>query len=291
MMDREFLQCCRAIGKRVPGWTQGPGGNVSYKDGDTLFIKASGCRLDQVDENAGVARVALAGFRDECARIRAGSADCELDYARGISRYSQAGFPRASMETGFHALLPQRYVIHFHSIVALLMAHHRFQPADWQFIPACMPGWRLTQAIVDKPVSSIYLLQNHGVVLASNDCSILPEWEALEESFCRDFGYPEAVAYTQPVGWEIALPTCPMRIYFPDTAVFLERLQRVLQPLGEGYQLTADAADLDGDVAEIWRSTQMLYALCPELAELPEDISGVVASLPNEKFRRGVEEG
>ena len=300
MSFEDFVDRCQRIGRKVPGWTQGPGGNVSYKEGDHLWVKASGFRLDQVNLNQGVACVDLSRFTRACLDIQEHPQRCEQEYSDAISQCSRAGSGRASMETGFHALLPSRYVIHFHSIVALLMAYHQQndkpaweawmqQPGapDVVVIPACMPGWWLTQKIVQTRSCPVYLLANHGVVLASQDLSILEQWESWEQSFCHQFGYQPALEYVEGPCMERELPPCPLRLYFPDTAVFLDRLHKVLEPTGAGYALKSTALTDDLDAAEIWKSTQMLYQLCPSLTELPPEIANSVASLPTEKFRRG----
>src|SRR5438093_13509492 len=45
-IHQELADLGRALG--AARWTQGPGGNVSVKDGDDLYVKASGRRLSDV---------------------------------------------------------------------------------------------------------------------------------------------------------------------------------------------------------------------------------------------------
>jgi len=76
-----------------------------------------------------------------------------------------------------------------------------------------------------------------------------------------------------------------LKLYFPDTAVFLERLHAGLRREGAGFVLREGGADQD--VEEIWLATVLLQRARPGLAELPAAIAETVASLPTERFRRG----
>ena len=74
----EFVALCNLIGKRIPVWNQGAGGNISLKENGELWIKASGSRLHEVTTSSGVARVDLTHF----ARLRQpSSGDDGLDEA------------------------------------------------------------------------------------------------------------------------------------------------------------------------------------------------------------------
>ena len=121
---RELVAVSRRIGAGVPYWTQGAGGNLSWKDrtADRLWIKASGIRLDRVGEGdgMGLACVLLSALRDRVANARGDAADAEVTYARWLTELAESGRP--SMESGFHAVLNKEYVAHFHSLVAVLVA-------------------------------------------------------------------------------------------------------------------------------------------------------------------------
>ncbi|MGQ0503682.1 MAG: class II aldolase/adducin family protein, partial [Myxococcaceae bacterium] len=124
-----LAQACHAVGQRIPYWTQGAGGNLSVKDGDALFIKASGLRLDSVSPERGVAEVSLAEARERLGALSVEDPRAEEAYAAALAP-RVAGAPRASMETGMHVWLPERWVSHFHSLPALLMAGaHAREPA------------------------------------------------------------------------------------------------------------------------------------------------------------------
>jgi ribulose-5-phosphate 4-epimerase/fuculose-1-phosphate aldolase len=90
-------------------WVQGPGGNVSIKDGAELVVKASGVRLRDVAQENGHARVPLDDAKKALAAD--GAADARLFGHK----------PRPSLETYFHAL-DGRVVAHTHALGVLLYA-------------------------------------------------------------------------------------------------------------------------------------------------------------------------
>lgn len=281
---------CHFIGMRVPEWTQGPGSNVSVKEGDRLWIKASGYRLDAVTEIGGIA----------CVRFRElGGEPTEEKYADALAASAERGgfLGRPSMETGFHAALGKKWVAHFHSVAALLLFHEYLtnpkKILDWlrensseafAFIESCRPGLLLSNRIAQMPQHSVYVLQNHGVILqGENDFEEqLVKWSELEVRFLKAFDY----RLESPTNTAI-----PFRIYYPDTAVFYDRLMRVLETTdSEKMRLKSDAWTIDRDACELWQATEILYRACPELSELPVEISSLVANLPTEKFRRALGE-
>jgi len=108
---------CAAIGSD-PMLVQGAGGNVSWKDGDTLWIKASGTWLAQAAEKDIFVPVDLAMLRDAIA----GDDFTVTPTVCGESML------RPSIETLLHALMPQRVVLHLHAVEVL--AH--LVRASWQ---------------------------------------------------------------------------------------------------------------------------------------------------------------
>jgi ribulose-5-phosphate 4-epimerase/fuculose-1-phosphate aldolase len=318
---RALTALCRAIGARVPMWTQGTGGNVSLKNGakaPVLYIKASGVRLDRVGAGGGLDGIAAVRL-DEFAKGAEGlarAADPERAYAALVrsSTILEPGFGRPSMETGFHALLPGRWVIHLHSLAAMLMAHEarrdrvrflRFW-ADasgprLQMLGAESPGWGLLDRVRSLPSAEVYLLENHGVILQGDDGAVsLSLWQDLEQRFLGAWGHQRLLerarlpseALRDAVG-----AAAPLRILFPDTAVFLDLLRAVLLPAGQSggeplWRLAPQAWSEPGspewDVAEIWVAQQLLLEACADLRELPEPIATTVATLPLELFRRGL---
>ena len=92
---------------------------------------------------------------------------------------------RPSMETGFHSIIQDQFVIHSHSVYALILCCSKqgqkilkeiFPQSIW--INYCNPGLELTRKIsktLAKEKSPIIFLQNHGLIISANQ-----ENEALE---------------------------------------------------------------------------------------------------------------
>ncbi len=238
----ELLTLSKRIGKKIPFWVQGAGGNTSVKmdEGGVSFlqVKSSGLRLEDVLDETHFSKLPMNDVLAKLARIAGGDEDAnEQAYADALksSAINASGDRRPSMETGFHVFLPKKYVLHFHALPALLMAHEAGRDSakiknwltkNWEggfeFIEACMPGWTLTNRLKNSGPVSLLLLKNHGLILQSDDVAILDRWQALETQFCRQWNYQLAPSSGSS--------SAPMRIYFPDTAVFIERLRAVLSP-------------------------------------------------------------
>ncbi len=298
---------CTKVGRQIPVWTQGAGGNISIKEGDRLWIKATGYRLDEVKESVGIAHV---DYKKMVAVLNQNTwteSEAEENYAKLIRETTLPGegLGLASMETGFHALLPGKYVAHFHSLASLLLYHEftkdRARVLKWlqqktdlecAFVPVCRPGWILSGKI--KGDASLYFLESHGIILHSDKDSLVEEWAILEKDFCKDFNYPllyslltETKTFTE-LFQQFATKPMPFKCYFPDIAVFSERIEKILEPTSIPNHLffPASAVVKDRDMAELWLATQLIYQMCPDFKEVPSEITSVVRDLPTEKIRR-----
>jgi rhamnose utilization protein RhaD (predicted bifunctional aldolase and dehydrogenase) len=151
---------------------QAGGGNTSLKDGETLWIKASGKWLVNAEHEDMFVPVPLA--------------DTEESLATGNERLPEYAVRsgtllRPSVETTMHAVLPQRVVIHVHSVCAISWAAQadgerlvsdRLAGLRWAWIPYIHPGvplaLRIRQELDRRP--DVLLLANHGLVVAADDC-------------------------------------------------------------------------------------------------------------------------
>jgi len=163
---------CAAIGSD-PMLVQGAGGNVSWKDGDTLWIKASGTWLAQAAEKDIFVPVDLAMLRDAIA----GDDFTVTPTVCGESML------RPSIETLLHALMPQRVVLHLHAVEVLAHLVRASWQADfaalldrsveWTAVPYKKPGADLAVAVslalCDKVDAKVVFLQSHGVVIGGNN--------------------------------------------------------------------------------------------------------------------------
>jgi ribulose-5-phosphate 4-epimerase/fuculose-1-phosphate aldolase len=305
---KELENACLKVGEKVPEWTQGAGGNISVKiveKGESfLWIKASGVRLDEVPRSGGLACVRLSDFLSSASELPSSGDEAEKGYSDllGATSVKAEGLGRPSMETGFHSLLKKKWVLHFHSLSSIIMTSRYFRnDRSWvgevervfggklHFLPALRPGWLLSQRLGEegKNGCEAFLLQNHGLVLQGDSLSVLERWERAEERFTHLTGllrFARNDKGDDMVG--------PLRLYFPDVAVFESRLRKVLKPLGNGnFQLMEEAWEKDRDMAEIWAAVQFLNQALPDLEEMPSLISSTVATLPTEEIRKALHRG
>jgi rhamnose utilization protein RhaD (predicted bifunctional aldolase and dehydrogenase) len=170
-MRDEVLRYSAQIGSD-PMLVQGAGGNVSWKDADTLWVKASGTWL------------ADAATRDIFAPADLGVLRAALREQRyDIVPTAREGHPlRPSIETVLHALMPQRVVVHVHAVEPLahlvrrdarqrLAARLEGVPG-WACVDYAKPGAPLAQAVAQalqaRPGADKVLLKNHGVVVGGD---------------------------------------------------------------------------------------------------------------------------
>lgn len=149
---------------------QGTGGNISWKEEDTLWIKASGAWLS----NASVEDIFLpTDLPYICTAISEG----RFDVTPVVQNESSL---RPSIETILHALMPQSVVLHLHAIDVLShlvrddcdVILKKLLPKNFSFVSIdyCKPGADLARNVFNKiqcddDVSVVFLL-NHGLVVA-----------------------------------------------------------------------------------------------------------------------------
>jgi|HigsolmetaAR201D_1030396.scaffolds.fasta_scaffold06277_5 Uncharacterized conserved protein len=160
-----------------PFLVQAGGGNTSLKDGGTLWIKASGKWMVRAGEEEMFLPVPL----DEVHAC----VDRGVDYTEE-QRTASGAVLRPSVETTMHAVLPQRVVIHVHSVNTLVWAvqpegpeqlRKRLDGLRWEWIPYVHPGVPLARRIRESLVSrpDVLVLENHGLVVAGETCEAAEE--------------------------------------------------------------------------------------------------------------------
>src|SRR5581483_6003930 len=146
--------------------TQASTGNSSLKLDGVLWIKASG-------------RWMADALRDDIF-IPLNLTEVEDCRRRGIDPTER--YPRASLETAMHAALPHRVVLHVHCVNtiawavrsdALIHLESRLHSLPWQWIPYVASGLPLSRAIERalsaRPDACVFILGNHGLVVAADD--------------------------------------------------------------------------------------------------------------------------
>jgi ribulose-5-phosphate 4-epimerase/fuculose-1-phosphate aldolase len=292
-------------------WIQGPGGNVSIKVGNTLYIKPSGYRIDQINEIEGLAQVDIQKFKQSWPNIAQSQTDeKEKLYSQKLQESSllsgQAGTTtacklRPSMETGFHVLLNHKYVVHVHSLRSILLADYYWNnPEDLKkelsialsvpvnlihVLEPVMPGARLTQVISDHPEAKVILLKNHGLILSTDDIGFLNQYlKAEDELFEKVFGHKEIVWPKNEFDGEF-------RPLFPDAIILEARIKKFIienksVEKSTRISLSPEIKNQDLDAYENWLAIQGLLLTQPKIKNLPPEITNHVALLPTEIERK-----
>lgn len=159
-----------------PLLVQGAGGNVSWKEGNTLWVTASGTRL--VDGNRTDIFVPV-NQRDLEHAFRA-PRDRRLP--GGLKGARGRGPLRPSIETWLHGVVPHRVVAHLHAVEALAILVRRDARDElmarlsdllpWEFVDYHRPGAGLAEAVAHAlrrtPSANVIFLRNHGLVVAAD---------------------------------------------------------------------------------------------------------------------------
>ena len=151
---------------------QGAGGNVSWKDGHTLWIKASGMWLAEAESKEIFVPVNLKLLQ---------TALTNQNFSVKPEVLSNFGL-HPSIETLLHALMPHRVVVHLHAVEILVHLVHVNasqkikeligESVEWIYVEYFKPGADLARAVSEqltaKPADVVFL-GNHGVVIGGRD--------------------------------------------------------------------------------------------------------------------------
>jgi rhamnose utilization protein RhaD (predicted bifunctional aldolase and dehydrogenase) len=173
----DYSPACRALAEvsarlgADPLLIQGAGGNTSIKDGNTLWVKASGLWLRDALSRPMFAPVNLAEVRRRVAALDADPVGPALQ-----AEIAPAGL-RPSIETTLHALMPHAVVLHVHAVDAIAWAVLPRAPEllraplaseRWAWVPYARPGLPLTRAVAVLTAQAevdVLMLANHGLVV------------------------------------------------------------------------------------------------------------------------------
>ncbi|MGY4226291.1 rhamnose utilization protein RhaD (predicted bifunctional aldolase and dehydrogenase) [Bradyrhizobium sp. USDA 4503] len=170
MLD-ELRRMSARVGRNIL-LVQGAGGNSSVKDGDVLWVKASGTWLADAEDKEIFVPVALSAAR---AALLHGDERVPLAPNAGTTL-------RASIETSLHALMPHRIVLHVHSVNTIAWAvrtdardefARRLDGLAWRYLDYHHPGLPLARAVSDAIADDtvdVLILGNHGLVVGAASC-------------------------------------------------------------------------------------------------------------------------
>ena len=181
----ELVEVSRFYGKDKTFVIAG-GGNTSFKDGQHIWIKASGVALETIDENGFVClsreklKVVSSKTYNQDAVQR--EAEVKADLTGAIV---STGNNRPSVETSLHEIIDYQYVVHTHPTkVNAVMCSINGESACKElfgdqslFIPYTDPGYILFKKVEAEigafttkngKAPQIIFLENHGVFVASD---------------------------------------------------------------------------------------------------------------------------
>ncbi len=172
---QEDLQALAAYSVEIgsdPEQVQAAGGNTSVKADGVLWVKGSGLWLKEAERSDLFVPVDLAAAR----RAIEGGNDAAVR-AAALEDMNPGGL-RPSIETSLHAFMPQRFVVHSHSVRTIAHAiradgeallRQKLEGLNWVWVPYVQPGVALTRAIRDVLQgrrAEIVILGNHGLLVA-----------------------------------------------------------------------------------------------------------------------------
>ena len=162
---------CARIGKD-PLLVQGAGGNVSWKEGSALWIKASGTWLADAGNDDIFVRMGLDEPRSALVEASAPLLPGRLG----------GNALRPSIETAMHAVMPHRIVVHLHAVEPLAVLVRADSQEElrarlgsrfaWEWVEYRQPGTKLAQAVAlalrRTTEANVVFLQNHGILVGGD---------------------------------------------------------------------------------------------------------------------------
>lgn len=146
--------------------SQGAGGNISVKEGNVLYIKASGFKITSISKTNGFVGCDILSIKDSLQ-------NSSEDLQRSIIQNHHL---KPSMEALFH-VLPKKYIVHIHPVffcryLCSKNATQLFSTTNFPnslFVEYAKPGLELAQIILPRYKNeSIIFLKNHGIILLSD---------------------------------------------------------------------------------------------------------------------------
>jgi len=204
-IEKKVKAFCAQIGAD-PLLVQGAGGNVSWKDGDTLWIKASGTWLAEAELKEIFVSVNLAN-------LQTALKNQEFPLEPLVTSVSEL---RPSIETLLHALMPQRVVVHLHAVeilAHLVQGNAKVKiknlvndAVKWVFVDYFKPGADLARSVSEQLTTrsnaNVVFLANHGLVIGGDDvdevaCTLHTLISKLQTEFSKSIIQKKPCKYEQ----------------------------------------------------------------------------------------------
>ncbi|KGG02840.1 hypothetical protein EU99_1802 [Prochlorococcus marinus str. MIT 9321] len=167
----KFYLASETIGKDI-NLIQGAGGNTSYKEGESLIVKASGCKLKKARQE----KIFVNLNRNKIIK-QLSKNDNDLEQSFEYEKIKL----RPSIETSMHAVIPHKYVFHVHCLNTLGLIVQEgfevylkdiFEDLNYAIIKYVKPGISLAKEIskvFSNSIPDVLFLSNHGLVVGGED--------------------------------------------------------------------------------------------------------------------------
>lgn len=221
---------------------QGPGGNISVKLNELIFIKSSGAVLGNLVYDNGY----CIANNNKVIDIMKEKKESELKNTKIF------GYKIPSMETFFHSFM-EKYTVHIHFTLSNIffcsntIPELNNFPYDYVIIDYIPPGLLLSEIILDKYDKNIniYFLKNHGIIITNNSIEIIIEiYENIYKYFnnllnnkylneYKSFDINKYYYFTQNKSLIIKNIDYPIyylnniKYCFPDIAIFIEKIIKI----------------------------------------------------------------
>ena len=286
------------------------GGNTSFKDSETLYIKGSGQALKDVVPETFVSmdRKALAAIwqksypDNEAEREKAVLADLMASRREGEEQ------KRPSVETMLHDLLPHKYVVHLHpTLVNGMTCSQRGEDAmkeifgeETVWIPSTNPGYVLSKKVKTAlddyesfhgHIPGIIFLQNHGVFVGADSVEGIKNcyrdiMERLEKKITRQ---PDFSQEAELPGENTAESQAKLRAMLINTGSSLVEIawaNAVFLRNREITKLVKDEASFD-PVSSAYTPDHIVYAGSDPLFTAARDQAGLLKDWKNHIDKTG----
>lgn len=176
----EFINISNQLGKNVL-YAQGAGGNSSVKIGGKLYIKASGFKLKDINHGIGYACIEYKPLLEYITHKDTYHKTDEHYFIQLMNSHiiEKETFGKPSMETGFHAIIPSKYVFHLHSVYANIFNCMKFgsriistlcDDLNYIIVEYKNPGYELAYVLSKKhTLPPLIFLKNHGLIIHGNN--------------------------------------------------------------------------------------------------------------------------
>ena len=191
-----------------PDLVQASGGNTSWKNGSTLWVKGSGKRLKDAHAEGVFSMINFEALtQNEIADSQ--------DFSALVSNSTSP-----SIEANFHILIKNNFVTHLHSLGAISISvssenvRSKISDSGISFVPYGRPGVDLAKAILKTDN-----FQDHGVIFSDSSCSQIENKVQIFESMIKNLFEKVEQEPLLPNWVEILVSG----VLTPDEAVFLGR--------------------------------------------------------------------